>query len=155
MQIVIKIKTPNSMMNKISKIFKTTHPVSLVSPYPWPCRGHFRDGTFQRRRVTGRKGDPCRRNSMCSSSRSERGVPIVAQQKQTRVESMRVQVRSLTSLSGSRIWRCCELWRRLQMWLRSQVAVAVVSASSCSSGNLHMPQVRPFKKKKKKKAAAI
>ena len=36
------------------------------------------------------------------------------------------QVRSLTSLSGLRIWRCGALWCRLQMWLGSDVAVPVV-----------------------------
>ena len=38
--------------------------------------------------------------------------------------SMRVQVRSLASLSELRMLRCHELW--LPMWLRSGVAVAVV-----------------------------
>ena len=37
-----------------------------------------------------------------------RGVPIVAQQKRIRLASMRTQVQSLVSLSGLRIWRCCE-----------------------------------------------
>ena len=45
---------------------------------------------------------------------------------QTRLVSMRMQVRSLASLSGLRIWHCCEQWCRLQTWLRSWVAVAVV-----------------------------
>ena len=31
--------------------------------------------------------------------------------------SMRMRVRFLTSLSGLRIRRCCELWYRSQMWL--------------------------------------
>ena len=37
---------------------------------------------------------------------------------------MRTQVRSLLSLSGLRIWCCCELQCRLQTWLRSHVAAA-------------------------------
>ena len=45
--------------------------------------------------------------------------------------SMRMQIRSLASLSGSRIRRCCELWSRSQTCLRSAVAVAV--AGSCGS----------------------
>ena len=45
--------------------------------------------------------------------------------------SMRMQVRSLLSLSGLRIHRCCELCRRLQVSLG--VVVAVVLAGSCSS----------------------
>ena len=38
---------------------------------------------------------------------------------------MRMQVWSLASLSGSRIWHCSELWCRSQMQLGSGVAMAV------------------------------
>ena len=44
-----------------------------------------------------------------------------------------MQVRSLASVSGLRILCCHELWCRSQARLRSQVAVAVVQASGCSS----------------------
>ena len=54
------------------------------------------------------------------------GIPIVAQQKQIRGESVRIRVQSLPSLSGSGVQRCLELRCRSQMWLRFQVAVAVV-----------------------------
>ena len=54
------------------------------------------------------------------------GVPIVAQRKQIRLGTMRLQVWSLALLSGSRIPPCRELWYRLQMRLGSGVAVAVV-----------------------------
>ena len=37
---------------------------------------------------------------------------------------MRLWVQSLASLSGLRIWRCCELWYRSQTWLGSGIAVA-------------------------------
>ena len=47
--------------------------------------------------------------------------------------TMRLQVRSLASLSGLKIWRCCELRCRLQTWLRSHVAVAVVLVGGCFS----------------------
>ena len=53
------------------------------------------------------------------------GVPVVAHQKWTWVVSMRMQVQSLASLSGSKIWCCCELWCMSQTWLRSSVAGAV------------------------------
>ena len=43
---------------------------------------------------------------------------------------MRMQVRSLASLSGLRIWRCHELWCRLRVWLRSDVAVAQAGSYS-------------------------
>ena len=46
---------------------------------------------------------------------------------------MRLQVRSLASLSGLRSRRCRELWCRSQTRLRSDVAVAVAEAGSCSS----------------------
>ena len=37
------------------------------------------------------------------------GVPVVAQWKRIQLGTMRSWVRSLASLSGLRIWRCCEL----------------------------------------------
>ena len=40
------------------------------------------------------------------------GVPTVVQWKRIRLVSMRMQVRSLASLSGLRIQHCCELWCR-------------------------------------------
>ena len=46
-------------------------------------------------------------------------VPVVAQRKQIRLVTMRLQVRSLASLSGLRIQHCHELWSRSQMQLRS------------------------------------
>ena len=54
------------------------------------------------------------------------GVPIVVQQKRIQLVSMRMQVRSLASLSGLRIQRCCELWGRSQMLPGSLVAMAAV-----------------------------
>ena len=60
-------------------------------------------------------------------------VPIVAQQKQTLLISMRMWVWSLAPLSGLRIQCCHELWCRLQKWLRSRIAVAVALAGSCNS----------------------
>ena len=52
-------------------------------------------------------------------------VPFVAQWKQIWPVSIRMQVRSLASLSRLRIQCCHELWCRLQMWLRSCFAVVV------------------------------
>ena len=48
---------------------------------------------------------------------------------------MRMQVRSLASLSGLRILHCCELWCRSQTQLGSGVAVAVTSAGNYSSNS--------------------
>ena len=45
------------------------------------------------------------------------GVPVMAQWKRVQPGTMRLWVESLASLSGLRIWRCCELWYRSQMWL--------------------------------------
>ena len=56
------------------------------------------------------------------------GVPVVVQRKHIRLGTMRWRVQSLASLSGSRIWRCCELWYRSQTWLRSGIDVAVAVA---------------------------
>ena len=50
---------------------------------------------------------------------------------------MRMQVQSLASLSGLGIQHCWQPWYRSQTQLRSQVAVAVVQASSCSSNSTH------------------
>ena len=47
-------------------------------------------------------------------------------QKRIRLGTMRLQVRSLASLSGLRIWCCHELWCGSQTWLGSCVAMAVV-----------------------------
>ena len=49
---------------------------------------------------------------------------------------MRLQVPSLASLSGLRIWCCCELWCRSQMRLRSGIAVAVARLAACCSSYL-------------------
>ena len=54
------------------------------------------------------------------------GVPVVAQQTQIRLGTMRFRVRSLASLGGLRIWRCRELRCRSQPQLGSGVAVALV-----------------------------
>ena len=58
--------------------------------------------------------------------KDECGIPIVAQQKQIQLGTMRLWVLSLASLSGLRIRHCRELWCRSQMWLRSLVAVALM-----------------------------
>jgi len=53
------------------------------------------------------------------------GVPVVVLQKRIQLGTMRLQVRSLASLSGLRIHRCGELWYRSQTRLGSHIAVAV------------------------------
>ena len=45
---------------------------------------------------------------------------------------MRLQVQSLASLTGLRIWRCGELWCRSQMWLGTRAAVALAEAGGYS-----------------------
>ena len=50
------------------------------------------------------------------------GVPIVAQQNQIQLVSMRIRVLSLASLSRLRIQCCRELWCMSKIWLRSCVA---------------------------------
>ena len=91
------------------------------------------------------------------STKCHWGVPAVAQQKRTRLASMRMQVRSLALLSGLRIWSCHKLWRSSQTRLGSCVAMAVMQAGSCSSdltpsrGTSICCGCRPKKTKKKKK----
>jgi len=53
------------------------------------------------------------------------GVPVMAQWKRIQLGTMRLQVWSLASLSGLRIWCCRELWCRSQTWIGSGIAVAV------------------------------
>ena len=53
------------------------------------------------------------------------GGPIVEQRKQVGLGNMRLWVRSLASLGGLRIWRCCELWCRLQTRPRPRIVVAL------------------------------
>ena len=79
------------------------------------------------------------------------GVPIVAQWKRTRLVLMSLWVRSLASLSGSRIWCCRELHCRSQMWLGSRVAVAVTKGGSCSSDLTPSCTYGPKNLKKEKK----
>ena len=67
--------------------------------------------------------------------KTKTGIPVVAQQKQIQLGTMRSRVRSLASLSGLRIWYCHELWCMLQTWLGSGVAVAL--ASSYTSNSTH------------------
>ena len=55
---------------------------------------------------------------------------MVAQQYGTQLLSMRMQVQTLASLIGLRIWRCHELWCRSQTQLGCHVAVGVAVASS-------------------------
>ena len=43
------------------------------------------------------------------------GIPIVVRCKWIWLVTMRLQVQFLASLSGLRIWHCCELWCSLQM----------------------------------------
>ena len=61
--------------------------------------------------------------------------PCVAQRKRIQLGTMRLQVRSLGSLGGFRIWHCHKLLYRLQTWLGPHMAAAVAVAlpSSCSS----------------------
>ena len=63
----------------------------------------------------------------------ELGVPIRVQWKWIWLGTMRLCFRSLASLSGLRIWHCCELWYRSQTWLGSRIAVTVVLGLQCSS----------------------
>ena len=51
------------------------------------------------------------------------GVSVVKQRKQIQLETMRLRVGPLASLSGLRIQHWCELWCRSQMRLGSHVAV--------------------------------
>ena len=49
---------------------------------------------------------------------------------------MRLQVRSLASLSALKIWHCRELWCKSQTRLGSGIAMALAQASNCSSDSI-------------------
>ena len=53
------------------------------------------------------------------------GVSVMAQWKQIRLGTMRLQVQSLALLNRLMIQLCHELWYKSQMWLGSDVAVAL------------------------------
>ena len=61
----------------------------------------------------------------CGPKKTKKGVPVVAQGKQIRLGTMRLQVRSLASLSGLRIRHCHELWCMSQKQFGSCIAMAM------------------------------
>ena len=83
----------------------------------------------------------------------------MAQRKQIRLGTMRLQVRFLPSISGLRIRHCQELWCRSQMQLGSGVDVAMTVAqagshscySTSSLGTSICQECSPKKEKKKKR----
>ena len=70
---------------------------------------------------------------------------------------MRLWVWSLASLSGLRIWLCCDLWCRMQMWLGSHVAVALARlvATAPIRPLCHGCDPRKGQKKKKKRIRGV
>ena len=86
----------------------------------------------------------------------DQGVPAVAQWKGIWLVSMRMWVQLLALLSGSGIWRCCELWCRsrcglnpslLWLWYR----LATVALICPLPWELPYAKSVALKKKKKKK----
>ena len=68
------------------------------------------------------------------------------------VVSVRIEVRSLASLSGLRIQHFGELWYRSQTRLRPDVAMAMAIACSCSFySNLSLGISKCCRRKEKKK----
>ena len=53
------------------------------------------------------------------------GIPVVARWKRIQLVSLRVQVQSLASLSGSGIWRGHEMWCSSPTQIGSRIAGAV------------------------------
>ena len=84
------------------------------------------------------------------SKKLKEGVPLMAQWKRIWLVSMRMQVQTLASLSGLRIWHCCDLRYRLQTWLRSGTAMLASSCSSDSTPSLGTSICRGFSPKKDK-----
>ena len=90
-------------------------------------------------------------NPLCHSGNSSRsyfklkhkGVPMVAQQKWISPASIRMQVWSLASLSGSRIWCCSELWCRLQMQLHFYPYLGTAISHRCGPKKTKKPHNPP------------
>ena len=95
--------------------------------------------------------------------KKKRGVPVVVQQKQIQLGTMRFWVQSQASLSRLKIRRCCELWQRAQTRLGSSVTVAVVQWCRSAAVALIRPLAQQplyatgvaLKRKKKKKRHKI
>ena len=60
----------------------------------------------------------------CSYKVKNTEFPLWLGRLKTQLVFMKMQVWSLTLLSGLSIWLCCKMWHRLQMWLRSCIAAA-------------------------------
>ena len=65
--------------------------------------------------------------------------PLWLSELRTQRSGFRMQVQSLASLGGLRIWHCHKLWCRRKMQLRSGFPVAVVQTSSCSFDSIPSP----------------
>jgi len=80
----------------------------------------------------------------------------VAQRKRIQLGTMRLQVRSLASLSGLRIWRCHELWCSSQLWRRLEATALIRSLvwgpPYAVDAGLKMAKDKKKKKKKKKES---
>ena len=62
-------------------------------------------------------GQPRKRKRKLKKKKENGGVPVLAQWKQIRLGTMRLQVQSLALLRGLRIRCCHKLWCRSQTWL--------------------------------------
>jgi len=97
-------------------------------------------GTRKKRRKGEREKETGREEGRRKEKKEGRGVPVVV-----RLVSTSRQIQSLASLSGLRIWRCCELWCKSQTRLRSG------SNLTPSLGTYRCRRCSPKKTKKKKK----
>ena len=67
------------------------------------------------------QGKKSKNENLTGYKRGFQGVPIVAQQNQIQLVSMRIRVLSLALLTGWGIQCCLELWCMSKIWLRSCV----------------------------------
>ena len=70
---------------------------------------------------------PSKEKPIIFKKKKKLAFPSWLSSQQTQLASMRMQVWSLTSISGLRIRHCPELWCRSQIWLESCVAVVYAS----------------------------
>ena len=87
------------------------------------------------------------------------GVPVMAQQKQIQLGTMKLRVRSLALLSGLWIWHCHELWCslvaialiRLLAWEPPYAVGVALKSKNNNNNKLNKRNESAWKLKKEKK----
>ena len=82
----------------------------------------LREGERENMNMSAYQGKKSKNENLTGYKPGFQGVPIVAQQNQIQLVSMRIRVLSLALLTGWGIQCCRELWCMSKIWLRSCIA---------------------------------